>query len=199
MTLSKTKPTGDARNQHERFVRDAIARSLLTLPFASLDADDPFGVVYGYYKQLLESSATGELPANEVLTSIVSLIQQDATIHESAGNYLKADIERRWSEGLLLHFSFGQELTPPGAALRLTTEEVAALRRAGEHVRVHMAHQHSWTVRDTAMGAISKVLAAATPTVASRSSAKVAAEADPANGIFDGDPYEGPTNKKGDW
>ena len=43
----------------------------------------------------------------------------------------------------------------------LTPAEVAALQSAHEHVRAHMAHEHPWEVRDTAMGAIGKVLAAA--------------------------------------
>jgi hypothetical protein len=43
----------------------------------------------------------------------------------------------------------------------LTVAEVSALKLAGEHVRVHMAHEHPWEIRDTAMGAIGKVLAAA--------------------------------------
>jgi hypothetical protein len=103
----------DSRDQHERFVRDAIARSLLTLPFASLDRDDPFGSVYGCYKQLLECAETGELPPAHILANLVALIRQDASIHEAAGNFLKADIERRWSEGLLLHFSWGQGLVTP--------------------------------------------------------------------------------------
>jgi hypothetical protein len=45
--------------------------------------------------------------------------------------------------------------------VELTTAEVDALDKAHEHVRVHMAHQHSWEVRDAAMGGIGKVLAAA--------------------------------------
>jgi hypothetical protein len=94
------------RNQHECFVREAIARSLLTLPFASLDRDEPFGPVYVCYKQLLECAETGELPPAHILAN-------DASVHESAGNFLKADIERRWSEGLLLHFSWGQGLVTP--------------------------------------------------------------------------------------
>jgi len=103
------------RNQHERFVRDAIARSLLTLPFAHLDAEDPFGTVYGYYKQLLAAaeSTSGDLPATDVLVRLVELVRQDASVHESAGNYLKADIERRWCEGLMLHFTWGQGLVTP--------------------------------------------------------------------------------------
>lgn len=43
----------------------------------------------------------------------------------------------------------------------LTPEEIAALQKAREHVRVHMAHEHSWDVRDAAMEAIGKVLTAA--------------------------------------
>jgi hypothetical protein len=111
----KTKRAGhsDRRNQHERFMRDAIARSLLTLPFAHLDANDPFGTIYGYYKQLLESASSGELPETAVLMSLIELICQDATIHEAAGNFLKADIGRRWCEGLWLHFTWGQELVTP--------------------------------------------------------------------------------------
>ena len=111
----KTKRAGhsDRRNQHERFVRDAIARSLLTLPFAHLDANDPFGTIYGYYKQLLESASSGELPETQVLMSLIELVCEDATIHEGADNYLKADIERRWCEGVWLHFTWGQELKTP--------------------------------------------------------------------------------------
>ena len=101
------------RNSHERFVRDAIARSLLTLPFAYLDAKDPLGEVYGYYSQLQESAESGELPPSGVLTSIIQLVGSDATTHENCFNYTKADIERRWCEGLLLHFSWGQELVTP--------------------------------------------------------------------------------------
>ena len=103
----------DQRNQHERFVRDAIARSLLTLPFAHLDAEDPFGTIYGYYKQLMESAESGELPGTQVLMSLVELVCEDASIHEGAGNFLKAEIERRWCEGLWLHFTWGQDLVTP--------------------------------------------------------------------------------------
>ena len=42
----------------------------------------------------------------------------------------------------------------------LTAGDVAALKMAAEHVRVHMAHQHSWDERDAAMAAIGKVIAA---------------------------------------
>jgi hypothetical protein len=45
--------------------------------------------------------------------------------------------------------------------VRLTMDEVAALRAAHDHVRVHMAHHHPWTVRDAAMISICKVLTAA--------------------------------------
>lgn len=41
----------------------------------------------------------------------------------------------------------------------LTEDEVAALKLAREHVRVHMT-QHGWTARDLAMEAIGKVIAA---------------------------------------
>ena len=91
--------------QHARFVRDAIARSLLTLPFANHDAKDPFGTIYGYYKQLMDAATSGLVPPTDMLLRLVETIREDASIHESAGNFLKADIERRWSEGLLLHFS----------------------------------------------------------------------------------------------
>ena len=43
----------------------------------------------------------------------------------------------------------------------LTPDEIAALQSAHEHVRMHMALQHPWQIRDSAMGAIGKVLAAA--------------------------------------
>lgn len=46
----------------------------------------------------------------------------------------------------------------------LTTKELAALKDALDHVRVHMAHDHSWEVRDAAMTGISKVLSAAETT-----------------------------------
>jgi hypothetical protein len=88
-----------------RFVQDAIARSLLTLPFAHVDARDPFGTLYGYYKALLELAEAGELPSLTLLTQIVELVRQDADIHEAAGNHLKADIERQWAEGLWLYWS----------------------------------------------------------------------------------------------
>ena len=42
----------------------------------------------------------------------------------------------------------------------LSPTEVDALKKALEHVRVHMAHEHPWAVRDAAMTAIGKVLAA---------------------------------------
>jgi hypothetical protein len=45
--------------------------------------------------------------------------------------------------------------------VRLTEAEISALKTAHEHVRVHMVHQHPWEIRDTAMGAIGKVLTAA--------------------------------------
>jgi hypothetical protein len=50
---------------------------------------------------------------------------------------------------------------PPELHVALTAAEISALKLAGEHVRVHMAHEHPWEIRDTAMGAIGKVLAAA--------------------------------------
>ena len=124
---AKRADHSDQRNQHERFVRDAIARSLLTLPFAHLDAEDPFGTIYGYYKQLLESATSGELPETQVLMSLVELICTDATIHEGAGNYLKADIERRWCEGLWLHFTYNES-----ALLEQIADLKAELTRARE-------------------------------------------------------------------
>lgn len=42
----------------------------------------------------------------------------------------------------------------------LTPGEVDALKQALDHVRVHMAHEHPWAVRDAAMTAIGKVIAA---------------------------------------
>ena len=48
---------------------------------------------------------------------------------------------------------------PP--AMELTDAEILALQKAHEYVRVHMAHEHSWEWRDTAMTGIAKVLAAA--------------------------------------
>jgi hypothetical protein len=51
--------------------------------------------------------------------------------------------------------------TPVELRACLTKAELGALRQAHEHVRVHMAHQHSWEVRDTAMAAIGKALDAA--------------------------------------
>ncbi len=111
--MTAKTPSGQ-RNQHERFVRDAIARSLLTLPFAHLDTE-PFGEIYGYYKQLQAAaeSASPDLPATDVLVRLVELVRWDAAIHESAGNYLKADIEHRWCEGIMLHFTWGQGLVTP--------------------------------------------------------------------------------------
>lgn len=108
----KVKPS-ERRKQHEQFVREVIARSLLTLPFASLDANDPFGTIYGYYKQLLELATTCAVPEAQLMMNLVELVTQDATIHEQAGNFLKADIERRWCEGLWLHFTWAQELVMP--------------------------------------------------------------------------------------
>lgn len=108
----KVKPS-ERRAQHEQFLRDAIARSLLTLPFASLDREDPSGEIYRYYGQLLGAATSGKAPEAPFLMSLVELITQDATIHEQAGNYLKADIERRWCEGLWLHFTWGQDLVAP--------------------------------------------------------------------------------------
>lgn len=43
----------------------------------------------------------------------------------------------------------------------LTADEVSALKKTLDHVRVHMAHEHSWETRDNAMVALGKVLAAA--------------------------------------
>lgn len=45
--------------------------------------------------------------------------------------------------------------------VRLTEQEASALKDAHEHVRVRMAHHHSWEVRDAAMVGLGKVLAAA--------------------------------------
>ena len=95
--------------QHARFVRDAIARSLLTLPYAHHDAHDPFGTIYGYYKQLMDAATSGAMPPTKLLTDLVETIREDASINEAAGNFLKGNIARRWSEGLLLHFSFSQQ------------------------------------------------------------------------------------------
>ena len=99
--------------QHARFVRDAIARSLLTLPFAHHDAHDLSGTIYGYYKKLMDAAISGEVPPTDLLMRLVETIREDASIHEQAGNHLKADIERRWSEGLLLHFAWVQDLVTP--------------------------------------------------------------------------------------
>lgn len=52
-------------------------------------------------------------------------------------------------------------LVPGELRVYLTKVEIEALKMVHEHVRVHMAHEHPWEIRDTAMGAISKVLTAA--------------------------------------
>lgn len=49
--------------------------------------------------------------------------------------------------------------------VQLSEREISALRDAGHHVREHMAHQHPWAVRDTAMTAISKIVAASQRTI----------------------------------
>jgi len=103
----------DLRNQHEIFVRDAIARSLLTLPFASLDRDDPSGEIFRYYGKLLGSATSGELPSAGLIGKLVELIGEDIAIHKAAGNYLKAEIEEQWCAGLQLHFTWGQGLVTP--------------------------------------------------------------------------------------
>ena len=58
------------------------------------------------------------------------------------------------------------KLPPPAPPLHdlhvsLTADEISALPKALEHVRVHMAHEHPWNVRDAAMTAIGKLVAAA--------------------------------------
>jgi hypothetical protein len=45
--------------------------------------------------------------------------------------------------------------------VQLTAAEAAALEKAREHVRVHMAHQHPWAVRDDAMTGLGKIIEAA--------------------------------------
>jgi len=100
-------PCGKEADQlitHARFVRDVIARSLLTLPFASLDRDDPFGEIYRYYGQLMGSATSGKLPSANLIAKLVELIEQDVAIHKQAGNYLKAEIEHNWCEGLQRHY-----------------------------------------------------------------------------------------------
>ena len=47
------------------------------------------------------------------------------------------------------------------AAVELSEEELEALQLAHKHVRVHMAQEYPWIVRDNAMIAIGKVVAAA--------------------------------------
>ena len=48
-----------------------------------------------------------------------------------------------------------------GLHVELTAEEIHALPHALDHVRLHMAHHHSWDIRDSAMTAIGKLVAAA--------------------------------------
>lgn len=52
--------------------------------------------------------------------------------------------------------------------VKLSTQEISALQDAREHVRVHMAHQHTWEIRDAALEGIDKVLAAARVTSSAR-------------------------------
>ena len=101
----------DLRNQHECFVRDAIARSLLTLPFAN--EKSRISPTSAFYKQLLECATTGELPPSHVLSHLVAKIMADAAIHKAVGNHLKAEIEETWCAGLQLHFTWGQALVTP--------------------------------------------------------------------------------------
>jgi len=49
----------------------------------------------------------------------------------------------------------------PVVCVRLTKADVEVLKKACQHVRVHMAHEHGWNVRDAAMEALGKVIAAA--------------------------------------
>lgn len=48
-----------------------------------------------------------------------------------------------------------------GLHVELTVEEILALPHALDHVRLHMAHHHSWSVRDAAMTALGKLVGAA--------------------------------------
>lgn len=47
---------------------------------------------------------------------------------------------------------------PSRDVLHLSVRQVEALREAREYVRVHMAHEHGWTVRDEALDAIDRAL-----------------------------------------
>jgi hypothetical protein len=57
-----------------------------------------------------------------------------------------------------LQFRAGHEVSD--LHVSLTAEEIRALPAALEHVRVHMAHEHPWAVRDAALSAISKLVTA---------------------------------------
>lgn len=80
--------------------------------------------------------------------------------HEGRSAQQIFDLVRPTLDQLLLA---PQQVAPRTIDLRisLTAEEVTALQDAREHVRVHMAHEHSWATRDAALAAIGKVLAAA--------------------------------------
>lgn len=45
--------------------------------------------------------------------------------------------------------------------VRLTQKEIDAIEKARDHVRVQMAHDHPWEVRDAALEGLDKIVAAA--------------------------------------
>lgn len=117
-----------------------------------------------------------ELPYNVFCTpdwegeeSMPIEVQDDeGQVHEEHCDRLPLPYEGRTGQKIfeLVRLSLDKllALTPkvdPELCVRLTSAEIAALQKTHEHVRVHMAHEHPWEVRDTAMGAISKILAAA--------------------------------------
>lgn len=119
----------------------------------------------GEVVELSRNCELGQEGDRAVVTSLafpyMSLTFQDRVLHTGADyKYL------RTCEGTVdgSDVDLSSAVAPPalsGLHVELTAEEIRALPQALEHVRLHMAHQHPWDVRDAAMTAIGKLVIAA--------------------------------------
>jgi len=118
------------------------------------------GALVAVFTERHATSALDQLKLGRDLAAIYENLIDRLTLLASGHNGVQA--ETRAIATLARSLKDWLEEPIQAASLSLTTQEIAALRDAHAHVRAHMAHQHSFEVRDAAMLAIGKAIAAAT-------------------------------------
>jgi hypothetical protein len=88
------KPTADS------FVRECIARALSTLPYATLQDEDPRVAGYDTLRSIRATVERGGATAAQV-RAVSDALRCEVEVHRGAGNYIKADVVESFRKQLV--------------------------------------------------------------------------------------------------